>query len=54
VGASREAWGQRRSYPAAVIERIADSLSTTFKENKDRIPDELWQGLNKEWGMPAS
>lgn len=40
--------------PQAVIERIADSLSTTLKENRDRIPDELWQGLNNEWGMPAT
>jgi serine/threonine-protein kinase HipA len=42
------------AHPQAVIDRIADSLSTTLKEYRDRIPDELWQGLNNEWGMPAS
>ena len=39
--------------PEEVIERIADSLSATLKENRARIPDVLWQGLNTEWGVPA-
>jgi serine/threonine-protein kinase HipA len=39
--------------PRETIERIADSLAATLKENRDRIPKELWQGLNTEWGMPA-
>ena len=39
--------------PEEVIERIADSLSATLKENRSRIPEVLWQGLNTEWGVPA-
>jgi serine/threonine-protein kinase HipA len=42
------------SNPKEVIERIADSLGATLKDNRGRIPDELWQGLNTEWGVPAS
>ena len=41
------------THPQEVIERIADSLSATLKENRARIPEVLWQGLNKEWGVPA-
>ncbi len=40
--------------PEEVIERIADALSTTLKENRGRVPAELWEGLNKEWGVPAN
>jgi serine/threonine-protein kinase HipA len=39
--------------PEEVIERIADSLSKTLKENRGRIPEQLWHGLNTEWGVPA-
>jgi serine/threonine-protein kinase HipA len=41
------------THPQEVIERIADSLSATLKENRSRIPEVLWQGLNIEWGAPA-
>jgi serine/threonine-protein kinase HipA len=40
--------------PEEVLERIADALSTTLKENRGRVPAELWEGLNKEWGVPAN
>jgi len=35
--------------PEAVIERIADALSVTLTEQRERIPSTLWQQLNKEW-----
>jgi serine/threonine-protein kinase HipA len=40
--------------PEEVLERIADALSATLKENRGRVPAELWAGLNAEWGLPAS
>jgi serine/threonine-protein kinase HipA len=40
--------------PEQVIERIADALSATLTENRGRVPEELWQGLNTEWGVPAN
>jgi serine/threonine-protein kinase HipA len=36
-------------HPETVIERIADALSVTLTEQRDRIPSTLWQQLNKEW-----
>src|SRR5580704_7517714 len=35
--------------PEEVLERIADALATTLKENRGRVPAELWEGLNTEW-----
>jgi hypothetical protein len=40
--------------PEEVLERIADALSATLKENRGRVPAELWEGLNTEWGVPAN
>ncbi len=40
--------------PERVLERIADALSATLTENRGRVPAELWQGLNTEWGVPAN
>lgn len=39
--------------PEEVFERIADALSDTLKGNRGRIPEDLWRGLESEWGMPA-
>ncbi|MGH8208324.1 MAG: type II toxin-antitoxin system HipA family toxin, partial [Steroidobacteraceae bacterium] len=35
--------------PEATVERIADALSTTLKEQRHRIPSALWAQLNEEW-----
>jgi serine/threonine-protein kinase HipA len=35
--------------PERIIERIAQALSTTLKEQRERIPSALWEQLNKEW-----
>jgi serine/threonine-protein kinase HipA len=35
--------------PEVVIERIADALSATLKEQRQRIPSTLWDQLDKEW-----
>lgn len=43
----REECGVAR--PETVIDRIADALSATLKEQRDRVPSALWQQLNKEW-----
>ena len=40
--------------PEEVLERIADALTTTLRENRGRIPAELWEGLNTEWSLPAN
>jgi hypothetical protein len=37
-----------------VVERIRDALSDTLKVNRGRTPEELWRGLEGEWGMPAT
>jgi serine/threonine-protein kinase HipA len=39
--------------PEEVIERIAEALATTLKDNRGRVPEELWNGLNEQWGAPA-
>jgi serine/threonine-protein kinase HipA len=41
------------SRPMDVIERIATALSSTLKEYRGRIAEELWKGLSLEWGVPA-
>jgi serine/threonine-protein kinase HipA len=38
------------SRPDAVLERVADALSATLKEQRERIPASLWEQLSKEWG----
>src|SRR5262249_30168210 len=35
--------------PEEVVERIRDALSETLQENRGRVPEELWEGLNAEW-----
>jgi serine/threonine-protein kinase HipA len=35
--------------PERVIDRIADALSATLKDQRERIPSKLWENLNKEW-----
>jgi serine/threonine-protein kinase HipA len=37
------------SHPDEVLERIANALSATLEEYRDRIPAQLWQSLHKEW-----
>lgn len=39
--------------PERVVERIADALSGTLQGNRGRVAEELWRGLESEWGMPA-
>jgi len=35
--------------PEPVIDRIAEALAATLKDQRERIPSELWQQLNEEW-----
>jgi serine/threonine-protein kinase HipA len=42
------------SRPEAVLERIADALAVTLKEQRDRIPSTLLEQLSKEWRQPGS
>jgi len=35
--------------PEQVVDRIAEALSATLKEQRERVPAVLWQQLNKEW-----
>jgi serine/threonine-protein kinase HipA len=35
--------------PERVMDRIAEALSATLKDQRERIPSTLWQDLNKEW-----
>jgi hypothetical protein len=35
--------------PERVIDRIAEALSATLKDQRELVPSELWQQLNKEW-----
>lgn len=51
LGFGRDVCGVAR--PMDVIERIAAALSSTLKEYRGRIAEELWQGLSVEWGVPA-
>ena len=51
LGFGRDVCGVAR--PMEVIERIAVALSSTLKEYRGQIAEELWQGLSVEWGVPA-
>lgn len=35
--------------PERVIDRIAEALSATLKDQREKIPAKLWDNLNKEW-----
>lgn len=37
------------SRPEQVLERIADALSATLEEHRDRVPSELLRSLRQEW-----
>jgi HipA-like protein len=50
-GFGRDVCGVAR--PEAVVERIAEALSATLKENRGRVAQELWRGLSVEWGVPG-
>jgi serine/threonine-protein kinase HipA len=35
--------------PEQVIDRIAEALSATLKDQREKIPSKLWASLNTEW-----
>jgi serine/threonine-protein kinase HipA len=35
--------------PERVLDRIAEALSATLREQREKVPAVLWQQLNKEW-----
>jgi len=39
--------------PEVLVERIGDALAETLKENRGRVAEELWRGLEEEWGVPG-
>ena len=37
--------------PERVIERIDAGMTASLEANRDRVPDQLWQRMKKEWDM---
>lgn len=37
--------------PERVLERIEQAMTESLEQNRDRVPDKLWQSVKKEWDM---